>query len=244
MRLTKYNIFKLLFVLLIMKEIENIFSKSVETKKEEPNKFPIIVDTREKQSLVYSYLVKKNAKTQFEKLEIGDYLVGDIVVERKTFKDFQASIIDKRLMKQLIELKKYSHCFLLLEGFLFDYSDCIIHENAVRGMILSCALDLGIPVLYSQNEEDTANLLYVLAKRLEKDKREEALRFKKTEMTFEEQKQFILEGFPGIGPTTAKALLEKFKTLEKIFNCPKNKLAKTELFDEKKLDNFKRILED
>ncbi|MEI7718937.1 MAG: ERCC4 domain-containing protein [archaeon] len=226
------------------KEIENIFSKSSDTKVEVPNKFPIIVDTREKQSLVYSYLVQKNAKTQFEKLEIGDYLVGDVVVERKTFKDFQASIIDKRLMKQLIELKKYSHCFLLLEGFLYDYSDCIIHENAVRGMILSCAIDFGIPVLYSQNEEDTARLLLVLAKRLEKPEKENSLRLKKTEMTFEEQKQFILEGFPGIGPTTAKALLEKFKTLERIFNCPKSKLVKTELFDEKKLDNFKKILED
>jgi len=227
-----------------MHQIENIFSKSVEVKKEVQNKFPIIVDSREKQSLVFSYLVQKNAKTQFEKLEIGDYLVGDVVIERKTFKDFQASIIDKRLVKQLIELKKYPQCFLLLEGFLYDYSDSIIHENAVKGMILSCVLDFGVPVLYSQNEEDTAKLLLILAKRLEKPEKENSLRLKKTEMSLEEQKQFILEGFPGIGPTTAKALLEKFKTLEKIFNCPKVKLAKTELLDEKKLDNFKKILED
>jgi ERCC4-type nuclease len=227
-----------------MKKIENIFSKSAEVVKEVPNKFPIIVDTREKQSLVYSYLVGKNANVRFEKLEIGDFLVGDIVIERKTFKDFQASIIDKRLMKQLIELKKYPQCFLLLEGFLYNFEDSIISENAVRGMILSCALDFGIPIIYSQNEEDSAKLLIVLAKRLEKSEKENSLRFKKTEMSFDEQKQFILEGFPGIGPTTAKALLEKFKTLEKIFNCPKQKLAKTDLFDEKKLDNFKKILED
>ncbi len=228
----------------MVREIENIFSKNIEVQKEVPNKFPVIVDTREKQSLVYSYLVGKNAKTQLEKLEIGDYQIGEVVIERKTFKDFQASIIDKRLMKQLIELKKYPKCFLLLEGFLYDYRDCIIHENAVRGMILSCVLDFGIPIIYSQNEEDSAKILYVLAKRLEKEKRDLSLRLKKTEMSFEEQKQFILEGFPGIGPTTSKALLEKFKTLEKIFNCPKTKLAKTELLDENKLDNFKKILED
>jgi ERCC4-type nuclease len=227
-----------------MRKIENIFSKSEEIVKEVPNKFPIIVDTREKQSLVYSYLVGKNANTKFEKLDIGDYLVGDVIIERKTFKDFQASIIDKRLTKQLIELKKYPKCFLLLEGFLYNFEDSVINENAVRGMILSCALDFGIPVIYSQNEEDSAKLLIVLAKRLEKSEKESSLRFKKTEMSFDEQKQFILEGFPGIGPTTAKALLEKFKTLEKIFNCPKQKLAKIDLFDEKKLDNFKKILED
>lgn len=226
------------------KQIENIFSKNIEEKKEIPNKFPIVVDIREKQSLVYSYLVQKNANVRFEKLDIGDFLVGDVVVERKSFKDFQASIMDGRLLSQLVEMKKYEKCFLMLEGFLFDYSDSKIHENAIRGMILSCALDFGIPVIYTENEEDSAKMLLVLARRLEKEKKDISLRYKKSEMSFEEQKQFILEGFPGVGPTTAKSLLEKFKTLEKIFSATKEKLAKTELFDEKKLDGFRKLLED
>lgn len=227
-----------------MKEIENIFSKSVNVKKEAQNKFPIVVDSREKQSLVYSCLVGMDANVKFEKLEIGDFLVGDVVVERKSFKDFQASIIDGRLLSQLAELKKYPKSFLLLEGFLFNYSDSKIHENAIRGMILSCALDFGIPIIYSANEEDSAKILFVLARRLEKEKRDISLRYKKSEMSFEEQKQFILEGFPGVGPTTAKVLLEKFKTLEKIFRSSKEELIKTELFDEKKLENFKKLLKE
>jgi len=227
-----------------MKEIENIFSKSADVKKEVRNKFPIIVDSREKQSLVYSCLVGKGANVKFEKLEIGDFLVGDVVVERKSFKDFQASIIDGRLLSQLVELKKYPKSFLLLEGFLFDYSDSKIHENAIRGMILSSALDFGIPIIYSENEEDSAKILLVLARRLEKEKKDVSLRYKKSEMSFDEQKQFILEGFPGVGPTTAKALLEKFKTLEKIFRSPEEDLMKAELFDEKKLENFKKLLKE
>jgi Fanconi anemia group M protein len=236
------------------KEIENIFSKTGVMAKEPSthtgssnewkNKFPIIIDTREKQSLVYSYLVGKNANVKFEKLDIGDFLVGDVVIERKSFKDFQSSIMDKRLMSQLVELKKYEKCFLMLEGFLFDYSDSRIHENAIRGMILSCVLDFGIPVIYTENEEDSAKTLLVLARRLEKERRDISLRLKKSEMTFEEQKQFILEGFPGIGPTTAKNLIEKFKTLKKIFSSSKTDLAKTGMFDENKLNNFKKILED
>ena len=227
-----------------MKQIENIFSKNTEEKKEIPNKFPIVVDSREKQSLVYSYLVQKNANVKFEKLDIGDFLVGGVVIERKSFKDFQGSIMDGRLLNQLRELKKYPKCFLMLEGFLFDYSDSKIHENAIRGMILSCALDFGISVIYSQNEEDSAKILLVLARRLEKASKDFSLRFKKTEMSFQEQKQFILEGFPGVGPRTAKVLLEKFKTLKKIFSAPKEELAKMELFDEKKLDGFRKLLED
>ena len=38
-------------------------------------------------------------------------------------------------------------------------------------------------------------------------------------MTEKEQLQFILEGFPDIGPVTAKKLLEKFKNLKNIFNA-------------------------
>ena len=36
--------------------------------------------------------------------------------------------------------------------------------------------------------------------------------------------QFILEGFPGIGPKTAKKLLKEFKSLKNLFNSPTEKL--------------------
>ena len=56
----------------------------------------IIIDTREKQSLVASYLIEKGAKIEFEKLDIGDYLIQDTIIERKTFQDLLSSVIDKR----------------------------------------------------------------------------------------------------------------------------------------------------
>jgi len=52
--------------------------------------------------------------------------------------------------------------------------------------------------------------------------------------------QFIIEGFPGIGPKTAKKLLEKFKTMKNIFNAPLEDLQKE---IGKKADIFK-IVED
>ena len=226
------------------KQIENIFSSKKVEKKEIPNKkVPIIIDSREKQSLIFSYLVQKNANTKFETLEIGDYLIGDIAIERKTFSDFQSSIINKRLMTQLIELKKYKKNLLIIENFSYNYSDAIIHENAIRGMILSSLIDFEIPIMFTENEEDTANTLIVLAKRFERPKTETSLRYKKSEMTSEEQKQFILEGFPGIGPVTSKNLLQKHKTLQKIFSLSKEKLAEVDSLDETKIKNFKDILE-
>ena len=46
---------------------------------------------------------------------------------------------------------------------------------------------------------------------------------------------YIIEGFPGIGPTTARKLIEKFKTIKNIINASKEELEeilgkKTDLF--------------
>ena len=225
------------------KQLENIFSKKKTSSEETkcPNsKIPIIVDTREKQSLISANLIEKKANIEYEQLEIGDYLIKDTIIERKTFSDFIGSIIDKRLFTQLEEMKKYSKYFLIIEGFYYDYDKFNVHENAVRGMLLSIAIDYQIPVVYTKDEEDTANFLILTAKKYEKPKQGMSIRQSKTLKTLEEQKQFILEGFPGIGPAAAINLLDKFPTLQRIFNSTQEELK--EILDENKLKKFLDLL--
>ena len=224
------------------KQIENIFSKT-KVKKEPtcPNlKVPIIIDTREKQSLIAANLIEKKANIDFEQLEIGDYLIQDTIIERKTFSDFVGSMINKRLFDQLREIKKYPKYFLIIEGFYYDYDKFNVHENAIRGMLLSIAIDYQIPIIYTENEEDTANFLILVAKKYERPKQEMSIRQSKTLKTPEEQKQFILEGFPGIGPAAAINLLDKFPTLQEIFNSTQKELK--EILDENKLQKFLDLL--
>ena len=224
------------------KEIENIFSKKkVEKEPTCPNpKVPIIIDTREKQSLITANLIERRANIKHEQLEIGDYLIQDTIVERKTFSDLIGSIIDKRLFTQLREIKKYPNYFLLIEGFYYDYNRFNVHENAVRGMLLSIAIDYQVPVIYTEDEEDTAKFLILTARRYEKPKQEMSIRPSKTFKTPEEQKQFILEGFPGIGPAAAINLLDKFPTLKEIFNTTEDGLK--EILDENKIKKFLDLL--
>jgi ERCC4-type nuclease len=80
-----------------MKQIENIFSK--EKPKKEIIKTKIFVDNREKNSLILYYLIENKINVEMKNLEVGDYLINDIVIERKSFLDFQSSIIDKRFQK-------------------------------------------------------------------------------------------------------------------------------------------------
>ena len=227
------------------KQIENIFASTKTTLNpfKCPNpKIPITVDTREKQSLISANLINQKANIQYEKLDIGDYLIEDTIIERKTFQDFVSSITNKRLSEQLLNIKKYPKHFLIIEGFYYHYNEFNIHENAVKGMLLSIAIDFKIPIIYTENEEDTANFLILVAKRYERPKTQNAIRPTKTLKTLEEQKQFILEGFPGIGPTTAKQLLEKFSTLQQIFNITEDELNKIEKFDKNKIEKFRELL--
>lgn len=236
----------------MIKKFENIFSTTKTSNKENvcPNpNTPIIIDTREKQSLISSILINKKANIKLEKLEIADYLIEGketIAIERKTFSDFISSMINKRLQTQLIELKKYPKYFLVVEGFYYNYKNekIKIHENAIRGMLLSIVLDFQVPIIFTENEEDTAKFLIVLAKRQTKPKTEIGLRQMKTLSSVKEQKQFILEGFPGIGPTIAKKMLEEFSCLNEIFNSSKEQLRLVENFSEDKIEKFKELLED
>jgi len=228
------------------KQIENIFS-SKKTQKEIkcPNpKIQIVVDTREKQSLIAANLLEKKANIKFEKLDIGDYLVGDTIIERKTFSDFVGSMMNKRLQEQLINLRKYPQQFLIIEGFYYNYKNerTKVHENAIRGMLLSIAIDFQIPIIYTENEEDTSKFLILTARKYEKPKTDHAIRQTKTARSLEERKQFILEGFPGIGPATAKQLLDNFDSLRDIFNASKEELESTVGLDAGKIQGFLELL--
>jgi Fanconi anemia group M protein len=228
------------------KEIHNIFSKKNLHNRisicPNPNT-KIIMDTREKQSLIAANLIEQKANIKFEKLDIGDYLIQDTIIERKTFSDFISSMISKRLQEQLINLKKYPKQYLLLEGFYYNYNDFKIHENAIKGMLISIATDFKIPIIYTENETDTSKFLILTAKRYEKKKQLIPLRHLKNSKSFEKQKQFILEGFPGVGPTIAQELLKKYETLENIFKTQKKELEKINKFDKNKIKEFKKLLE-
>lgn len=208
-----------------MKQIENIFSKT-KTKFSQtcPNpKTPIIIDIRENNSLIKANLIEQKALIKEEALQIADYLINQTALERKTYKDFLSSIKDKRLFNQIKEMKKYETSYLILEGFDFSYNSNF-HPNAIRGAILS--ITKLIPIIYTKDEKDTTKFLIQIAKHQEKKSTNYSIRETKSRLTSEEQKQFILEGFPGIGPTLAKKLLKKFKSLKKIFNATEKEIKK------------------
>lgn len=219
-----------------MAEILDIFSKKKVRNKNNLMQ-SIIVDKMERNAIVAGELINLGCKIEFRKLDVGDYIIGDVVIERKSAGDFFSSMINKRLIRQVEELKQHPKHLLIVEGFNNDFYSRLENSNALRGFLLHLLLEEKVPVAYTLDEKDTALFLLLLAK---KNKKTE-LSFRGARKIFndKERAQFILEGFYGIGPKTAKKLLEKFGNLKNVFSAEDAKIR--ELIG-KKANEFLRIL--
>lgn len=225
-----------------MKEIFSIFSKR---KIKVPEKPIIFIDYRERNSLIIAELVSLGLDIEIKELKVADYLVAGIAIERKTVSDFINSMKSRRLISQLEELKQYESRLLIVEGIEEQelYSDDFsgekigMHPNSVRGFLLSILLNYKTPIIFTKNYEDTARFISVLSR---KKPRETPLNPTKKFHSKKEEMQYILEGFPGIGPKTARKLLKKFKTIKNIVNASADEL-RNEIG--KKADNILRIIE-
>jgi len=203
----------------------NIFSKRQIKIIDKPK---IVVDYREKNSLVISSLKRFNCDVEIKELKVADYLVKDVAIERKTVSDFLSSMTNRRLIKQLEDLQQYKNKLLIIEGIeeqeLYNEGPNGINSNAIRGFLLSITLKYKVPIILTKNAEDTAKFILVIAKKKTNEKL--SLNVNKKNMNPKEQMQYILEGFRGIGPANSKKLLNNFGSLKKIFNSNQEEIKK------------------
>jgi len=227
-----------------MKEIFNIFSKTTPQEREAHKPKPkIIVDYREKNSLVIAEIISLGIEIEFKELKVADYIVNGTAIERKTVFDFISSMKNRRLIRQLEEIQQYENRLLLIEGideqdlYSDDPENLGMHPNSIRGFLLSIVLNYKVPIIFTKNYGDTAQFISVLSK---KEKKESPTNITKKSLNASERIQFILEGFPGVGPKTAKKLLKEFKTLKGVINAPLEELR--EVLG-KKADSFSKTTE-
>ena len=212
----------------------------------------VIIDHRERTSGIIGFLESQGLETEVRQLISADFVlqikdsnnnVQTIGVERKTQDDFINSIIDKRIVKQLSMLKEHFNIpLLIIEGDENIYSLRDFHPNAIRGMLASIAIDFNIPILHTKNVKDTASLLAVIAKRLEKGKKHISLVDRKKPLTLKEQQEYLIESLPGVGPAIAKSLLKHFGSIESIIHAQIEELMEVDNLGKIKSKNIKDLI--
>ena len=204
----------------------------------------IYMDHREPKEFE-KFLAKNEIPYEIKQLPAADFAIGNIGIERKTQLDFLNSIIDKRILNQLINLKEnFEVQLLIIEGKENIYELRNFHPNAIRGMLTAIALDFQIPILHTRNLNDTAALLISIYKRLERPKKVLGLINKRKPLTLKEQQEFLIESLPGVGPVLSKSLLTKFKSVKKVINAKESQLQKIDKIGPKKAKGIKKVIEE
>jgi ERCC4-related helicase len=204
----------------------------------------VYADYREKSSGVIKKLIELGIAIKLEKLEVGDYLLSDrLVVEYKTVPDFVDSILDKRLLTQLKDMKKYQKQLIILEGEEDIYSQRQIYPNAIRGMLATICIDYGVPILTTKNADETSLLMAMIAKREQTDENKEFTMHGAKPLTLKEQQEYIISALPGVGPILSKPLLLMFGSVNKVLSATEKDLKKVDLIGDKKAAKIREIID-
>ena len=191
----------------------------------------IFADQRESRCSVVKFLEKSGVNVVLKTLEIGDYVLSkNVCVERKRVDDLLSSLVNKKnLFDQISNIKnEYEKPLLIVEGNGL-YSNRDIHPNAIRGLLCSVSLDYGVPVLFSRDEEDTAALINVIAKR-EQERKTNVFNphGKRSSLSLKEQQEYLISSISNIGPVIAQNLLKRFQTVERVISASKEELIEVE----------------
>ena len=210
------------------------------------HRYTIYADSREAKGGVVRVLHTMGFDIKLQNLEVADFVVSDrVAVERKSVDDFLESLINRQrdLFGQLINLRKsYSRPLLIIEGENL-YGRRNVHPNAVRGAIASIVVDLSIPVIFTRDARETAELIAAIARREQELKeREVALHTGKTKMTLKEQMEYIVSAISDIGPVIARNLLEHFGTIQAIANASEEELMKVPKVGKKTAEKIRKLM--
>lgn len=195
--------------------------------KQEIRKAKIIVDSREMNGGVPKALDLFCPEVEFEikTLDIGDYVLSErLAVERKS-DDFWPTFFDRReLFSQLSDLKSaYEKAVLILEGNQLYSRN--IDPNVIRGIVLAISVDMGIPIIYTADKHDTAQYLARMAIREQIDEKKPiSLHGKRSHMSEDEQREYIVSAICNIGPVLSRALLKCFGNVENVISASESEL--------------------
>lgn len=200
----------------------------------------IIIDDREPLEIKDKIENKK-----IERLEVGDYIIGDFLIERKSNHDFINSILSKRLWIQLSNMKHledYKSCLIIIENLWKPFANKKINygDNMIFGAFRTIIQSYQIPILQFENNTDFILFLKICDKKKNKKKDFLPLPKKKT-ISIDDKKIMSLSYIEGISIKSSKKLLENFGSIKNISNIDESEFLKLEGIGKKLAGNIHRF---
>ena len=193
----------------------------------------IVVDQRELDAAIAKDLsTREGIQTRLETLAVGDYVLSDrVVVERKTVADFLDTLTggDRSMFEQVGDAARhYSRPVVVIEGGDL-YGQRNVHPKAISGALSALTVDFGASVLQTAGEDETADLLEVVAEREQaEDGREVSVHGEKQSKTLTEQPEYVVASIAEVGPVTTRALLSALGSVEAVMTADEETLREVE----------------
>ncbi len=189
----------------------------------------IIVDEREKPSGVPEELQRLGAMVDYRVLDVADYVVRDYAVERKSSRDFVASLYSGRLFDQAYRLgEAYQTAILVVEGSLEDELKSLKNPRSIWGALISAVLDFRLNCFFTADPDQTAQFLFTLAKggRFRGGQNRPSIAVRKPKgQDLGRVQTSIVSSLPGIGPRKAEQLLSSMRSVRKVFGASVTEMA-------------------
>jgi Fanconi anemia group M protein len=202
----------------------------------------VFVDYRERD--MARRLESMGLEVTLHSLEVGDYVISDrVAVERKTASDFVSSIIDpqRNLFRQIADLARtYDRPVLILEGR--DFYSTQMNPASIQGALASVAVDYGMPIIPTEDQKETADVIALLVRRERKEGREPKSHGHKTARTLKEQQEYLISAIPSVGPRVARNLLRHFGSIERVMTASEEELRKAPLVGPKIAERIRELV--
>ena len=204
------------------------------------------VDDREAgQPVLLAFREHPEVQARVQRLIVGDYqLGGRLVVERKTVRDFAASIIDGRLFRQATQLSRcQEQALVILEGSGRELNNTGVSREAIQGALISLSLVFHLPVLRSLDPTETARLMLFAWQQISRQEEDSLpLRGRRPRRRKRAQLQ-LLQGLPLVGPKRALQLLDRFGTVRNVFKASTQDLLSIPGIKHKTVKAFEWVLD-
>ena len=195
----------------------------------------IIVDVHERDSGMAERLRALGCVVQEASLDAGDYLIGGTVgIARKTVTDFVTSLTRGRLFSQLVALQaSVARPVLIIEGDRRHINQRL-HPNSVRGLLITVSVEWGVPTLWSADVGETAAFLHLIARRASRLKSQwKPARHRKSKDKQELQRDILVQ-IPRVGHHSARALMNRFESLQAVLGVTERDLRQVDGIGRKK----------